>query len=165
MESVHLPATVMCLQRCCSLSKTNLSPRVLSEGRNQNCGPIFKCVGRTGIQKKYSNCRVLSAEMIVLIGPEGKSSKPSLCYSDASFPQCIERNVEILLCRGKKNNDFCLFQKNCPRTASIHSQQQRAQPLGDLVISAEYVSLMQLNYDCKFIKQGKITGIYIKPHQ
>lgn len=42
---------------------------------------------------------------------------------------------------------------------------KRAQPLGDLVISAEHVSLMQLNYDCKFIKQGKITGIYIKPHQ
>lgn len=42
---------------------------------------------------------------------------------------------------GKQPPSFCLGQ-NCPRPTSIHSQPKRAQSLGDLVISAEHVSLM-----------------------
>lgn len=117
-----------------------------------------------GFGEKYLSCRVPSAEIIILVGWERKSSKSSLYYSNASLPWYLKWNLEILLCRGKKIMTSVFFRRTVLRLLQYITN-KRAQPLGDLVISAEHVSLMQLNYDCKFIKQGKITGIYIKPHQ
>ena len=49
--------------------------------------------------------------------------------------------IEKFCLAERKNNHFCLF-RNCLGLLLIHNPQQRAQPLGDLVISAEHVSLM-----------------------
>jgi hypothetical protein len=69
------------------------------------------------------------------------------------FIEKVEQNPEasslrqcLLPCTGcclesLKPPSFCLDQ-NCPRSTSTQSQPERAQSLGDLVISAEHVSLM-----------------------
>lgn len=59
--------------------------------------------------KKHLHRGVSSAEMTIFKGKEGKSSKPVSFTQDASFPQCREWNLEILLPRGGKKLQVLSF--------------------------------------------------------
>lgn len=95
---------------------------------------MFKCTGQIGFWKTASSCRVSSVETMILQRKKSRILKP------ASLRPCLLPGTGCPL-ESLHPPTFCLGQ-NCPRPTSIHSQPKRAQSLGDLVISAEHVSLM-----------------------